>query len=246
MAVGLDGLTRGAVRGDCRKMKSTTMQDDEGRFEITQFEAERPTHAVLFMVGGGGDPARHRPLLESLARQGFSLVAPHFERMVSPMPTAEMFARRARRGRLALANIARDLPVVGLGHSIGATTLLALAGAVPWLGPHEALSLPREERLSKLSLLAPATGFFAPNEALDAVGVPIQVWAGALDTLTPPSQAAMMKDRLGERVDLRIIEGAGHFSFMDSPPPHIIDSMPDREGFLQGLAEKVGAYLGHD
>jgi hypothetical protein len=85
-------------------------------------------------------------------------------------------------------------------------------------------------RSSPLALLAPATDFFRGPGALDAVHLHILAWAGQRDAITPPSQVEFLKDALAGRgpVQVRAIEDAGHFSFMDVLPPQAAESLPDR------------------
>ena len=151
-------------------MKKYTLEDGAALFDVTAFHAEEPSRVVLFAVGGGGDPQRHLPLLMSLADCGCTVVAPHFERLVSPSPTADHLLLRARRLRLALDFVARaETPVAGVGHSIGTTMLLALAGARAWMGPGQPLAITPDSRLHRLALLAPATNYFRTPGALDGV-----------------------------------------------------------------------------
>ena len=75
---------------------------------------------------------------------------------------------------------------------------------------------------------------------------PIAVWVGALDTMTPPTHASFVREALGARapVDLHVVEGAGHFTFMHALPPHVVDPMPAREAFLADLAQAIGDFAG--
>jgi predicted alpha/beta-fold hydrolase len=227
-------------------MSQHTMQDGAASFEVTLLEPAEPSRLVLFAVGGGGNPGRHAPLLGALVARGCSVVAPHFERLTSPRMTDELLLLRGRRLKLALDTAARPgLPIVGVGHSIGAAALLALAGGQVWMRPGAPLPMPREARLERLVLLAPATGFFAAPGALDAVRTPLLAWAATEDTVTPPAQAQLLADVLGRRlrVELRVEPGAGHFSFMHEPPPHSSEPLPDREAFLERLTAGVCDFL---
>lgn len=221
------------------------LHDEAGTFTVTLVEPPRPERLVLFAVGAGGDPARHMPLLAALAGIGSLVVAPHFDRLASPAPTDEEL--RLRGGRLALASrhaaagAGAGLPLAGVGHSIGATMLLALAGARVWTRREAPLVVAADVRLERLALLTPATGFFQAPGALDDVRVPVAVWAGGADTITPPDQAAFLERALGARVPvrLRVLAEAGHFSFMDVLPPDRTDPVADREAFLAGLHADV-------
>jgi len=123
--------------------------------------------------------------------------------------------------------------------------LLALAGGRVWLSQGQRLSIASDRRLERLALLAPATDFFRGPGGLDGVNSPILAWAGQRDTITPPAQAEFLKDALGGRVpvEVRVTEDAGHFSFMDVPPPQATESLPDRAAFLAELAATVRAFV---
>lgn len=225
-------------------MSKVTLRDGEAAFEVTLLEAGRPERVVLFAVGSGGNPERHLPLLRALADGGAVVVAPHFERIISARPTESDLAVRARRLRLALDSVAQsNLPVGGVGHSIGATILIAFAGGQMWLGPGQAVAIPSDDRIGRLVLFAPPTGFFRAPKALSAVRVPIQLWAGTRDTVTPADQAEYLARELGPIVDLRVTEGVGHFSFLSTLPPQVMDPLGDRERFLSGLAEEVVKFV---
>lgn len=223
-------------------MRTVSLRDGGEAFEVTLLDAERPARVVLFAVGGGGDPGRHAPLLAALAARGSVVVAPHFERLVSPAPSDDHLLLRARRLGLALGAAARPgVPVAGVGHSIGATMLLALAGAQVWTRAGRALAIAADGRIERLALMAPATGFFQAPGALDAVRAPLRLWAAQDDAVTPPESAAFLARALDGRapVDLRVAPGAGHFSFMHAPPPHATDALPDRDAFLARLATDI-------
>lgn len=227
-------------------MSRLSLTDEAGPFEVTLLEARASTRVVLFAVGGGGNPERHLPLLTSLAGHGCTVVAPHFERLASPRPTDDELLLRARRQRLALDAVARpDQRVAGVAHSIGSTIILALAGGVVWMRPGHRLSISPDPRLDRLVLLAPATAFFQAPGALDAVRTPLLVWAGTEDVVTPPRQSTFLAEALRGRVpvDVRVREGAGHFSFMDEPPPRTTEPLPDRTAFLAEVAADVCRFV---
>lgn len=227
-------------------MSTLTLTDGSESFEVTVLESTLNSNVVLFAVGAGGNPERHLPLLTALVESGCTVVAPHFERLISPIPTESELLIRAQRLTLALNAIAQPgSTVAGVGHSIGAAALLALAGGQMWLGVDRRVDIAPDERLARLVLLAPPTGFFQVGGALDSVRIPILAWAGSQDTITPPAHVDMlvraMRDRLP--VDVRVTEGAGHFSFMDLPPPHSVEPLPDRQAFLDELAKEIRNFL---
>ena len=124
--------------------------------------------------------------------------------------------------------------------------LLALAGARAWMSASDQ-PLPISDRIAfkRLVLLAPATGFFQAPFALDDLHVPLLVFAGTHDTTTRVAQAEYLKQTLAERVpvDLRVCEGAGHFSFMNLPPPQTVEPLADREAFLARIRDEACEYL---
>lgn len=227
-------------------MELIELNDDGHAFEATLLRAAKPTRTVLFATGSGGNPNRHEQLLTSLFENQCTVIAPHFERLLSPVPSGEELILRARKLKIALDYVAEpNVPTVGLGHSIGATLLLALAGGKIWLSPSECLPIPYDKRLQKLTLFAPPTGFFQAPNALNEIQIPLQIWVGAIDKITPPAQAEFLKNNLANKVplDFRIVEGAGHFSFMNSLPPQVIDPMVNREEFLNKLAVETFQFL---
>ncbi len=220
-------------------VSTRTLNDGADPFEVVVLEAAEPSRLVLFSVGGGGDPRRHLPLLQCLAAHGATVIAPRFERLAAGAPGAEELRPRARRLGLALASEQGvGLPVFGVGHSIGAAMLLVLAGAEAWTLSRERLTAPSGIRMRRLILLAPATDFFRAPGALDRVRTPILAWAATDDRITPPSQAELLKI-VQAPVEIRLAEGAGHFSFMDEPPPQSVEPLADRGAFLAGLAAEI-------
>jgi pimeloyl-ACP methyl ester carboxylesterase len=222
-----------------------SLRDGVDSFAVTVLEAAEPARVVLFAVGGGGDPERHLPLLAALREHGCTVVAPHFER-ITATPTEVDLLLRARRLRLALDTVARrGLLAAGVGHSIGATMLLALVGGQVWMRSDQRLAIAADERLDRLALMAPATGFFRAPGALDAVRAPIRAWAGTKDVITPPAQAELLGQALGAQlpVEVSIVEGAGHFSFMDAPPPQTMEPLANRDAFLADLTAQVCRFV---
>jgi alpha-beta hydrolase superfamily lysophospholipase len=227
-------------------MAKRLLEDEAGEFELSVLESPNAARIVLFAVGGGGDPERHLPLLQGLAARGCTVVAPHAARITTPSPSEEELLVRARRLRRAVDAVARPgVPVAGVGHSIGATLLLALAGGAMWMRAGHRLSVAADARLDRLALLAPATGYYGAPGALDAVRVPVVAWLGGRDTITPPAQAEVLRAALEPRglLELRVADGAGHFSFMNRPPPHTTEPLADREAFLAALAADVAASI---
>lgn len=194
-------------------MQILTLPDGVEAFSVSIHEAAASAPAALFAAGAGGQPERYSTLLAALIESGCTVIAPHFERLTSLFPSEAELTLRARRLSLALNSTLRPgQTAVGVGHSIGATLLVALAGGQIWLGPGRKITIEQNKHLTRLALLTPPTGFFQAPEALDVVRTPILAWAGAKDDVTPPVQtewlAHAMRDQ--QTVDVRITEGAGH------------------------------------
>lgn len=227
-------------------MRTHTLQDGSGSFAVSLHGGTNTSPVVLFAVGSGGQPERYATLLGVLAEAECTVVAPHFDRLISPLPSEMDLTLRARRLSLALDAFAQhSTRVVGVGHSIGAATLVALAGAEMWLAPGRRVGVAPDGRLTRLALLAPPTGFFQVPGALEAVRIPILAWAGSEDAITPPAQTEWLARamRPSQAVDVRITSGTGHFSFMDVPPPHVTEPLPDRRAFLREYSGEVCKFV---
>ncbi len=227
-------------------MQEQTLLDGTDAFKVSLSNTESSSTVVLFAVGAGGNPERHVTLLESMAKSGSTVVAPHFERIVSPMPTEDELMLRARRLSIALNTFSHPgATIVGVGHSIGAAMLIAQAGGHMWLGPSRRVNVVEDERLSRLVLLAPPTGFFQAPGALDAVRIPILAWVGSKDNITPPSHIEWLAQEIHDphSVDIRVTDGAGHFSFMDQIPPHATEPLNDKQSFLLEHSNDICKFL---
>ncbi|MFO0618306.1 MAG: alpha/beta hydrolase [Polyangiaceae bacterium] len=211
----------------------------EPAFDVALIEAPSPSRAVLFAAGRGGSPERHAALLEALAARGATVIAPHAEFFANPRPTLEQLAERARRLRRAAEAFApRGCAIHGVGHSIGATLLLTLAGARAWLGPSAALEIGALP-LESVTLLAPPLGFFRAPDAMASVDTRVTLWWGTADALCPRSDVDAVLEALGPKGRFRVAEGAGHFSFMDVPPPDTAEPLADRGRFLRSMSAQI-------
>lgn len=223
-------------------MKTVTLKDGAEIFMVSVHEATRTSPVVLFAAGAGGLPERYATLLDTLCKSGCTVVAPHFERLASPVPSEAELILRARRLSFALEVFApAGVTAVGVGHSIGASILVALVGGVMWLGPERRVDIVPDIRLTRLVVLAPPTGFFHAPGALDAVRVPMLAWVGSEDTITPPEQTEWLARSLYDprSVSVRITEGAGHFSFMDAIPPQAVEPFQNKQAFLSKYSSEV-------
>lgn len=226
-------------------MRTEILQEGAEAYKVSVHEADKHSPVVLFAAGSGGHPERYSNLLKVLIKSEFTLIAPHFERIVSPIPQEKELTLRARHLSLALDAFSQSRVITGVGHSIGATILLALAGGQIWLGPDRHVEITRDDRLVRIALLAPPTEFFQAPGALDAVRVPILAWVGSKDNITPPAQSEWLAQALPESktVDLRITEGAGHFSFMDSAPPNTAEPLKNKHEFIHYYSTEISKFV---
>jgi pimeloyl-ACP methyl ester carboxylesterase len=223
-----------------------TLRDGAEAFDVIIIEAEQPRCVGLFAVGLGGNPLRHLSLLRSLADFGCTIIAPCFDMLASAIPTKAELDERIRRIEASADTYARtDLPLVGIGHSIGTVTLLALVGGKAQTLAGENVISGSKWKFTRLALFAPPTDFFRKASALISVNVPIQIWVGAQDLITPPTQALFLKEEIKSQttIEVRIDENAGHFTYMDETPPHVVDPHPNRSAFLASLANDAGQFL---
>ncbi|GAA4030061.1 dienelactone hydrolase [Hymenobacter glaciei] len=197
-----------------------------------------PLPLVLISHGTGGSPLTHRLLAHSLARQGFVVGLPRHHANHrddnSWHNTPSNLVARPRHLSLAIdglfAEFGADLRpdwVALIGHSLGGYTALALAGGLPGSLPHEhsdgtpqPIPTTTDARVRALVLLAPATVWYRAAEALRNVRVPILLMMGEKDEWTPDFHAQIVLNGVADRrqVQLRVIENAGHYSFLSQFP----------------------------
>ncbi|MCG8553319.1 MAG: hypothetical protein MI799_23180, partial [Desulfobacterales bacterium] len=143
------------------------LQDGNESFNVLVHKSNTDAPVVIFAAGAGGLPERYATLLNTLAELGCTVVAPHSERLISPVPDEAYLVSRARQLSLALDAFSKPVTnVVGVGHSIGAAVLVALSGGQMWLGPGRRVkNIIPDSRLTRLSLLAAPTDFFQASGA---------------------------------------------------------------------------------
>lgn len=227
-------------------MKKINIQMQDATVEALFHKADAASRCVVFAAGRSGTPDRFLPFLEFLVDQGCTVIAPYFERMASSFPTERELSIRLDVLRAALDSV-HDSRVltVGIGHSIGASLLIAAAGGQMWMSTGQRLPTLSDERFKKLVLMAPATGFFQAPGALESVLMDLQIWYGSIDTITPLEQMDVLRRGISENVpvEFRVVEGAGHFSFMNNLPPNIEDPMENRDKFLGEFATEVSQFV---
>lgn len=215
-------------------------------------------HALVVISHGSGSwNLPHRRLAAHLARNGFVVAVPVHpgdnREDRSSADTPSNLLARPRHVVAAIDHVLADpelggaLPpgrVAAIGHSLGGCTALALAGGIPATtareepgGEPRALAVASDPRIAALVLLAPATAWFREEGALDAVAVPVLMMSGDRDEVTTPWHAQIVEDGLTAAAPLehRVVEGAGHHSFLSPYPPEMIGpaypASLDPEGF---------------
>lgn len=203
-------------------------------------EAADPRGIALFASGAGGDPRRYAALLDGLARNGLTVVAPANPRLDPRSVTADDLLGRAADLRSALSEYSDgQLPVTVVGHSIGGTAALALAGAQPWGRDARPVPVAVEERITRAVLVAPSLGWFGAPGALSNVRVPIECFSGAADVITPAAGTEVLRSAPSP-VEIRVYEHVGHFDVMTEPPPGTTPAPGvHRLAFVEDLVSRV-------
>jgi predicted dienelactone hydrolase len=218
---------------------------------------------VLISHGSGGSPLLYRSVSLHLARHGCIVAAlKHAGNTLgddAPADTLENFRSRPRQMVEVLEALLTDrtlggaisaAPVTAIGHSLGGYTALCVAGAQPWSRARELISVVHDSRIGALVLLAPVCGPFLAPQALSQVVAPILALTAEHDALTPDSEIrtalAGVPDQ--DRVTIRMVPNAGHYSFLSPFPkqmhhpgfaPAADPSGFDRERFHQWLPQLI-------
>lgn len=222
---------------------------------------------VVISHGGGGSHLLYRTIATHLAANGFVVVAPEHagnnRRENTLQHTNENVVRRVKHLSLTIDAMLAD-PLLGsqidaaaiaaLGHSIGGTAVLALAGGVPWSRERAPLDVVSDGRVRAAVLLAPATEWYQAPDSLSGVRLPLLVYAGSHDTMTPVWQAELVANGVdpSKPAAVVVVEGAGHYSFLSPFPasmhtPAFVPAQDppgfDRAQFHARLAPEIGEFL---
>lgn len=222
---------------------------------------------VVISHGNGGTPIIYRTIGTHLAKNGYVVAMPEHpgnNRTDNKLEgTHENLVNRPRHIRLTIDAISLDDRfsacvqtdnVAIVGHSMGGYTALAVAGGIPWTKDHKRVEVVPDLRVRALVLLAPATAWYLPEDSLKNVTVPILMLIAEHDPYTPRWHADLVLADVADKdqVTCRVIENAGHFSFLSPFPPRIrnanfLPSMDpegfDREKFHELLPGEVLDFL---
>lgn len=205
---------------------------------------------VVISHGSGGTNMGFLGIAQNLADNGYIVAMPeHFGNNRTSNELEGSTANlqyRPRHISLTIDEIIATLKLDGsideariavIGHSMGGYTALAVAGATPWSQMRDQVVVPHDSRVKAIGLLAPATDFFIPAGSMENVAVPIFLRTGDQDYVTPPinGERVLQQVKDADKVDFKLVENAGHWSFM-SPMPQAMKSpqfLPstDPEGF---------------
>jgi predicted dienelactone hydrolase len=228
----------------------------EGRFPL-----------VVISHGTGGSHLVYRTIGTHLAKNGYvvaMLEHPGNNRNNNELGgTHENLVNRPRHVRLTMDALSSDAMLGGsvqpenaaiIGHSMGAYTALAVAGGTPWSEARQSVEVVPDPRVRALVLMAPAVGWYLPEGSLRDVIVPILILSAEHDPYTPGWNAELVLNGVADRtrVTHRVIENAGHFSFLSPFPPQMKNPsfLPstdpegfDRESFHASLPGEVLEFL---
>jgi pimeloyl-ACP methyl ester carboxylesterase len=201
-----------------------------------------PRPVALISHGNTGSPFTHRETAMALAQAGFVVLLPEHlgnsRSDASLTGTVSLLRVRPQQIHDAFAALHSDALLAShvgssrrvlIGHSIGAYSALATAGAQPVNTPFDRpvaeptlLEMTRLDGVAGLVLLAPAAGWFMPPARLDGVEAPVLLIRGERDAVTPAFHSQILREGLTATSLTEIeVTNAGHFSFQTPFPPNM-------------------------
>lgn len=222
---------------------------------------------VVVSHGSGGSHLLYRTICTHLAKNGYvvaMLEHPGNNRNNNELEgTHDNLVNRPRHLRLTIDAVLSDVALMHsvqpetvaiIGHSMGGYTALAVGGGEPWSEERRKVEVVADPRVRALILLAPATPWYLPEGSLDNVKLPILMLIAEHDFYTPRWHADIVLNGVPDRnqVTFRIVDNAGHFSFLSPFPPAMNspDFLPstdpdgfDRDAFHLTLPAELLDYL---
>lgn len=222
---------------------------------------------VILSHGNGGTHIIYRSIGLHLARHGHVVAMiehPGNNRVDNTLEgTYENLVNRPRHVRLTIDALMANPAFAGallpdhvaiIGHSLGGYTALALAGGKPRFKDGREIEVSADTRVQALVLLTPATPWYQHEGGLHEVELPILMLTAEHDPYTPEWHAEVVLNGVPDRsqVHYRMVENAGHFSFLSPYPPKLrsMGFLPttdpegfDREAFHEVLPEEIREFL---
>jgi predicted dienelactone hydrolase len=222
---------------------------------------------VTISHGNGGSHLLYRTIASHLAQHGYVVAMPEHSgnnRNNNELDgTHQNLVNRPRHVGFTIDAVFSDAQfracvqpnnVAVIGHSIGGYTALAVAGGTPWSEAQKSVEVTTDPRVRALVLLAPATAWFLQKDSLRNVNVPILMLIAEHDPFTPRWHAEIVLNGVADRtlVTFRVVENAGHFSFLSPFPfgmkragflPSVDTEGFDREKYHAVLPGEVLEYL---
>ncbi|WP_019615193.1 alpha/beta hydrolase family protein [Psychromonas ossibalaenae] len=222
---------------------------------------------VIISHGGGGSHLLYRIVAQHLAENGYIVAMPEHHGNNRNDNYLEGHNKnltlRTRHIRLVTDTLLCDPELMEcidsrqifmIGHSMGGSTALAVAGAVPWSIERKQVEVVNDQRVKALVLFAPAAAWFQQPDSFNHVNLPILFFSAEHDTLTPYWQADLIKQNVKNPalITLKTVENAGHLSFLAPFPESMRNKYfspsqdPDgfdREAFHEKLKTEVLNYF---
>lgn len=229
---------------------------------------------VLISHGTGGSPLVYRTIARHLARNGFvvgMLEHPYNNRNDNTLEgTIDNLTIRPKHISMAIdwffnsedfTKFLKPDSVSVIGHSMGGYTALAASGGIPSSFPNESsdekshlINVTPDYRIKSLVLLAPASVWFKTKGALEGINIPVLMLVGEKDQFTPYFHAEIIFNGITDntKIQHRIVENAGHFSFLSPFPKEMMNAsfLPsqdppgfNREYFHHELNEEITEFL---
>lgn len=211
------------------------------QLELRVWAVEAPRAVVVFSAGGGGQPADYARMLQAVAAQGFTVVAPVHSDALSRGDLSGSAGPASFAARIEDLAIARGyaggtqagLPVVVMGHSFGSLMSSLAVGAATPAGPQ---TDPAVKAFIAFSSPGIVPGLLTSQSYRDLVA-PVLVVTGQAD-LVP----GFVTDWRSHRAiyDQSSVPGSALVVFDDAEHNLIVDGDDER---FQALVELIATFI---